>query len=132
MGNIPVVPEIGTNIQIRTPQGLGAIEAQRFPHLDEAMLDQLNNQTLVKCRKVSRPWLTHLNEHKIFNIRIILNGLEKFHFENGWNTFIRGINTEMANKLGLAIKTCLNGMEGNKFCLSMNFSKISWLKIMLN
>ena len=117
--NIPLLPENGTNIQIRTPQGLGSIEAQRFPHLVEAILDQLNNQTLVKCIKVSRPWLTHLNQNKVIKIRKILNDLEKFHFENGWNRFIRSINTEMANKLGFAIKTCLNG-NGRKQILPIN------------
>ena len=47
----------GKEAQIIIPQELGAIEAQRFPHLGEDVFDQLDNQTLVACRKVSRPWL---------------------------------------------------------------------------
>ena len=58
MGNILITPKNGTDTQIRSLQEQGAIEAQRFPHLTEAMFDQLSNQTLAGCRKVSRPWCT--------------------------------------------------------------------------
>ena len=122
MGNIPLPSNLntkeeedknilsrnGTDAQIRAPQGLGAIEAQRFPHLSEAIFDQLGNQTLAACRKVSRPWCTQLDDQKCLKIRVILSDIEKFHkIGEKWNRFLRGSSTEMVNRLGLAIKTSL-------------------------
>ena len=102
------MPNNGTDSQIRTPQGLGTIQAQRFPHLGEAVFDHLGNQTLATCKKVSRHWCNHLDQQKIFNIRIILSYIEKFHkVGDEWNRFLRDSNTEMVNRLGVAFKTSL-------------------------
>ena len=91
-------------------QGLGGIEAQRFPHLAEAIFDELNNQSLAKCRRVSRAWCTNLDQQKILKIRKILLNLVKFHKAGEeWNRFLRSMNTEMVNRLELAIKACLKG-----------------------
>ena len=102
MGNTSLKPEIGRG------QELGAIEAQRFPHLGEAVFDQLDNKSLVECRRSSRPWLIHLDQQKSFKIRKILSDIEKFHkVREEWKKFLKGTNTEMVNRLGQAIKTSL-------------------------
>ena len=108
MGNIPLIQE--NSSQIRTPQGLGAVESRRFPYLAEALFDQLDNQTLAECRRVSRPWRTDLDQQKVLKIRKILVDLEKFRkAEEEWNSFYRVTNTEMIDSLGHAIKTSLAG-----------------------
>ena len=95
MGNV----QFGTDAQARTTQRLGAIEALRFPHLAEAVFDELDNHTLAVCKKVSRPWCTHLDQQKFFNIRIIRFGFEKFHkVGEEWSRFLRGKNTEMIDR----------------------------------
>ena len=70
------IPKTGTDSQIIKPQGLCTILAQRFPHLTEAMFDQLDNQTLATCRNVSRPWYTQQN---FLKFRTILSDIKKFH-----------------------------------------------------
>ena len=99
MGNIHIMPNNGTDVQVKTPQGPGAIEAQRFPHLDEAIFDELDNKSLVECRRASRSWLIHLDQQKLLKIRIILSDVEKFHkVREDWNRFLRSTNTEMVNR----------------------------------
>ena len=113
MGNIPLLPKV------RAPQELGAIEAHRFPHLAEAVFDELDNKTLVECRRASRPWRTHLDQEKCLKIRIILSDIEKFHkVQEEWNRFLRGTTTEVVNRLGQAIKTSLMG-NGRKQMLAI-------------
>ena len=108
MGNIPLKTENGIVKQNRDEPGLGAIEAQRFPHLGEAIFGELEDQNLVLCRAVSRPWLNYLDQQKFFKIRRILSYVEKFHKVRGdWNRFLRCKNTEMLNRLESAMKTSL-------------------------
>ena len=119
MGNIPITAKNETDAQVKASQGFGAIEAQRFPHLAEAIFDQLNDQTLVECRRASRPWLNHLDQEKCLKIRIFLSDIGKFHkVQKEWNIFLRGINTEMINRLGHAIKISLMG-NGRKQILAV-------------
>ena len=72
------IPKQGTDSQIVKPQGLCTILAQRFPHLTEAMFDQLDNQTLAKCRNVSRPWYRQQNFLKLRTLLNILRNVCKF------------------------------------------------------
>jgi hypothetical protein len=36
----------------------------RFPHLSEAVFDNLDNKSLARCRKVGRTWTNCLDAHK--------------------------------------------------------------------
>ena len=43
----------------------------RFPHLGEQIFQQLDYQNLVRCKMVSRSWLSCVEEQKFYYIRLI-------------------------------------------------------------
>ena len=43
----------------------------RFPHISEKIFDQLDDQNLVKCRRISKSWCKYLDDQKNLYIRII-------------------------------------------------------------
>ena len=47
----------------------------RFPHISEKIFDQLDDQNLVKCRRISKSWCNYLDNQKILYIRIIKQGI---------------------------------------------------------
>ena len=132
---IPLLPKNKIDSQVKAPQGLGAIEFLRFPHMGEAIFDQLNTQSLVECRRVGRTWFTDLDQQKFFTIRKILTDIEKFHkVKKEWNIFLRGANTEMVNRLGQAIRTSLMGNGRKqilpitdifKECMAENYTELA-------
>ena len=52
----------------------------RFPKLSEKIFQQLNEQTLVSCKKVGRQWLNCIKDHRIYWIRKIQKLSAKFEF----------------------------------------------------
>ena len=62
----------------------------RFPHLSEAIFDNMNNQSLFNCMNVSRIWHEYLKNQKFIYIRSI----EKFVKNNNCSLF----NNEGAEK----------------------------------
>ena len=62
----------------------------RFPHLSEAIFDNMNNQSLFNCMNVSRIWHEYLKNQKFIYIRSI----EKFVKNNNCPLF----NNEGAEK----------------------------------
>ena len=43
----------------------------RFPHISEKIFDQLDDQNLVKCRRISKSWCKYLDDQKNLYIRTI-------------------------------------------------------------
>ena len=43
----------------------------RFLHISEKIFDQLDDQNLVKCRRISKSWCKYLDDQKNLYIRII-------------------------------------------------------------
>ena len=43
----------------------------RFPHISEKIFDQLDDQNLVKCRRISKSWCNYIDNQKNLYIRII-------------------------------------------------------------
>ena len=44
---------------------------ERFPHISEKIFDQLDDQNLVKCRRICKLWCNYLDNQKNLYIRII-------------------------------------------------------------
>ena len=43
----------------------------RFPYISEQIFDQLDDQNLVKCRRISKSWCNYLDNQKVLYIQII-------------------------------------------------------------
>ena len=48
----------------------------RFPHISEKIFDQLDDQNLVKCRRISKSWCNYLDNQKILYIQIIKQSIK--------------------------------------------------------
>ena len=58
----------------------------RFPKLGEGILNNLNNENLVKCREVKRSWRRRMDGEKFYWRRVIkkyIDGIEEF--KETWN-----------------------------------------------
>ena len=65
----------------------------RFPHLFEAIFENLDNQSLVRSREVSRTWMTCLDNQKFLLMRKIQKSVEKqFKFHKAWKTVSKYVN----------------------------------------
>ena len=51
----------------------------RFPKLSEGIFQQVDNQTLVRCKKVNRNWHKIIKDHRIYWIKRINKLSAKFH-----------------------------------------------------
>ena len=47
------------------------IMISRFPHVAASIFKELDNKTLNNCRKVSRLWCDHLDDQKMYWVRMI-------------------------------------------------------------
>ena len=62
------------NVKIKATKGVkGQIEETflRFPHLGEQILENLDNQSLLKCKQVSRQWSDFIIETKALPIELL-------------------------------------------------------------
>ena len=50
----------------------------KFPHLSEAIFNEVDDQSLVKCREVNEPWKTTLGNQKTFWRRYIKKKTKKY------------------------------------------------------
>ena len=77
----------------------------RFPHLSEMIFDYLDNQSLAKCKIVSKTWNIYIEEQKFYGIRIIKETVERFHkLSNPWFEVFKKANTCNIKEL----KSCLD------------------------
>ena len=51
----------------------------KFPHLSELIFDHLDNQSLIHCKIVCKPWSIYIGHQKFYGIRVIKETLKKFH-----------------------------------------------------
>ena len=76
----------------------------RFPHLSEMIFDYLDNQSLAKCKIVSKTWNIYVVEQKFYGIRIIKETVKKFHkLSEPWLEIFKKANSENIMEL----KNCL-------------------------
>ena len=80
----------------------------RFPHLGEMIFDYLDNQSLAKCKIVSKTWNIYIVEQRFYGIRIIKETVERFHkLSNPWFEVFKKANTENI----VALKNCFDQFD---------------------
>ena len=83
----------------------------RFSHLSEQIFDHLENESLSKCRLISRIWCNYLDQQKIFHIRIIRSHIDRVDHQVGesWEKFFKVSNTENIIKIGIGVGNVYEG-----------------------
>jgi hypothetical protein len=77
----------------------------RFPHLSEAICDQLNNESFGKFKEVNRSWNLYLTDQKLYEVRIILATMAKFrNIGDGWKEVLKESSKETLVKLKHAVQ----------------------------
>ena len=74
----------------------------RFPHLSDMIFDNLNNQSLVSCKIVSKTWSIYIGEQKFYGIRIIEENVPKCKYQKlskPWFEVFKKANTETIMEL---------------------------------
>ena len=79
--------------------------ASRFPLLSKAIFNSLENQSITKCRGVSKFWQIHLDQQKYIQIRIIKAkiGAVDDNLGDAWKRIFDLSSTEIIIELGLAV-----------------------------
>ena len=76
----------------------------RFSHLSEKIFDSLDNDSIIKCKEVSRFWFNYLDGQKLVQIRIIKAKVKQFHsIGKAWNNVFNSASTETIMTLGVAV-----------------------------
>ena len=77
----------------------------RFPHLSEKIYSSLDNESLSKCKEVSRFWRIYLRKQKFFQVRIIKTTVEQYHeIGETWNNVFETASGITINALGIAVQ----------------------------
>ena len=76
----------------------------RFDHLGKQIYDSLDNVSLVKCKEVSSPWKTFVENQKFLYTRIIRQHVEKFHeLGTAWEVTFAQSNTRTVMDLTASV-----------------------------
>ena len=76
----------------------------RFPHLSEAIFDQLENKSLVNCKCINNLWWGYIGSLKLMKIRIIEKSLEAMNVNQmSWKRILKKANMEILEELKLAV-----------------------------
>ena len=76
----------------------------RFSHLSEKIFDSLDNDSITKCKEVSRFWFNYLDGQKLVQIRIIKAKVKQFYsIGEAWNNVFNSASTETIMTLGVAV-----------------------------
>ena len=76
----------------------------RFPHIPEMIFGQLPDQSLAKCREVSKSWCNYLDQQKFFHVRMIKGKVGKFHdLGESWKEVFQNSNTKTIIELSIAV-----------------------------
>ena len=81
----------------------------RFPHLGEAIMDELDNADLTKCRSVDRIWRSFIDNQKLQWMRIIFEWTAYNNQE--WQEISRKLNVEMVKILAKTVNQLLTDGE---------------------
>ena len=77
----------------------------RFSHLSEGIFNLLDNQNLLKCKKINKSWQDYLDKQKFFEIRKIKAFVEQFHTVGEvWGKVFETASTKTIMDLGLAVR----------------------------
>ena len=80
----------------------------RFPHIGDQVFKQLDNEDLIKCRKISPSWNEFINNQKLPWIRM----LEKYQCElefnkrilEQWQKFVKSHNVATLQKIAIKVE----------------------------
>ena len=76
----------------------------RFPSIAESIFDELDNQSLVKCREASREWSEFLSSPKLLLMRKIKKTVEtRREFRKVWRSVGKKHNTNTISQLEVAV-----------------------------
>ena len=72
----------------------------RFSHLSKAIFNNLDDQSLVSCREVSRTWMNCLDTQKFLLMRKIQKSVKKhFIFHKAWRTVSKNVSIGIIQQL---------------------------------
>jgi hypothetical protein len=81
----------------------GQIFFLRFPHLSEAIFNNLDNQSLVSCRGVGRTWMNCLDTQKFLLMRKIQKSVEThFRFNKTWQMLAKNVSIGIIQQFDVA------------------------------
>ena len=76
----------------------------RFPHLSEAIFEQLDNKSLLNCKCINNQWWGYVESLKIMKIRKIEKSLEAMNInQTSWQIILKKANTEILEELRIAV-----------------------------
>ena len=81
----------------------------RFPKLSEGIFQQIDHQTLVRCKKVDRSWYNCIQNHRIQWIRKIQKLSQDFdEFQKDWDKVVKKTPLKNLKKLTTILETQTN------------------------
>ena len=82
---------------------------QRFPHLGEAILSNLDNENLVSCNGINQDWQDFIAQQKLPWIRMIKKYILKVHTKlpDSWIEFLSKTPINIVKSIALDVKDIL-------------------------
>ena len=79
---------------------------RRTPHLPEAIFDQLDDKSLMKCKEVNRSWCNFINDNKILWVRMIQKYFcaMNYVYIDSWEKVIIKISSESWKELSMTLQ----------------------------
>ena len=72
----------------------------RFPTVTQSILQELDNQTLTKCREVCLNFHKFLNQDKVLWMKMIQNFTEDYgNHQKSWNLVMKQVAVDILKKL---------------------------------
>ena len=77
----------------------------RFPHLSEAIFNQLDNETLADCRTINTIWLNFIDRERFIWIRMIENLIGHISkFQDNWKKVLAKTPQKIIKELAVAVQ----------------------------
>ena len=91
---------------------------QRFPDIGEAIFCNIDDKSLVTCKKASETWKSFIEKQKLIWIKMIEKHIGKWNtFSDDWKKVISKTPTHMVRRLALTVEEfCQNEKFKKKYC----------------
>ena len=99
----------------------------RFPHLAEQICQELGNQDLINCMKLSRTWKKFMEDEKFYWIRIIIEMTHPaFNFSrDSLEQLLKSSNRQVVKKIGVAACETIRKYKKGRFRNVFYFALVS-------
>ena len=78
--------------------------SMRFPHLSEAIFEQLNNTSLLNCKYINNQWWGYVESLKTTKIRKIEKSLKAMNInQTSWQRILKKANMKILEELRIAV-----------------------------